>query len=155
MSTALSLLAMPSSLALRVMVQESLKPGVDVGDLVIARPVVEAGNEMSTRIAVAGSAYERADFPYFGAATFTYQRLDLQDSLGFLNLALEVSFPLITSHVAAMLSEALGIVFEEEDYIEELIELESGNSRPYVFKAAPGSPRWMGQVTIHLSRSGG
>ncbi len=155
MSNALELLALPSTQALRVMVQESLKPGVDVSDLVISRPAVEVGNEMSTRISVSGSAYERPDFPYFGAATFTYKRLDLQDSLGFLNLGFEVTFPLITSQVAAKMSEALGIVFEEADYIEELIELESGDSRPYTFKAAPGSPRWMGQVVIQLYRSAG
>lgn len=153
MSTgSLSLLGMTSQQALRVIVQDLTNPGVSVGDLAIGKPTVEAGNEMSVRVGVAGSAYERGDFPYFGAVTVTYQRLDLSDTFGPLNLEFDFEFPLITSMIAAKMSEALGIQFDEDDFVEELIESDASETM-YVLKAAPNSTRWMGQVNVRLYRT--
>lgn len=152
-ASSLSLLGMGSNQALRVIVQDLTKPGVSVGDLAISKPVVETGNEMSVRVGVAGSAYERGDFPYFGAVTVNYKRLDLQDTFGPLGLAFDIPFPCVTSQIIDQLAEALGIVFEEDDYVQELIET-NADEITYVLKASVKSPRWMGQVNVQLYRTG-
>lgn len=152
-ASSLSLLGMPSDQALRVMVQDLTKPGVSVGDLAIDKPHVETGNEMSVRVGVAGSAYERADFPYFGAVTVNYKRLDLNDVFGPLHLEFDLVFPAVTSDIVAQLSQAVGIDFGEDDYKQELIETNEQQIF-YQLKASLNSPRWMGEVTVKLYRAG-
>lgn len=152
--SSLVLLGQPSQTALRTIVQELTIPEVDVVDLAISRPTIESGNQMAVRVGVAGDAYEGGEFPYFGAVTVTYQRLDYQDTFGPLGLAFNVSFPTTTLYLIQLLGEALAIEFSEDDYVEELIELASNlTDRAYALKAGVNSPRWMGQTTIQLHRA--
>lgn len=152
--SSLVLLGQPSQTALRTIVQELTIPEVNVNHLAIARPSVETGNQMSVRVGVDGAAYESGEFPYFGAVTVTYQRLDYEATFGPLALAFNVVFPTTTSRLIQFLEDALAIEFSEDDYVEELIVLQTPlTDRTYVLKAGVNSPRWIGQTTIQLHRA--
>jgi len=82
---------------------------------------------------------------YKGEADFTYNRLDVGQVLGF-EYAIRTPVPSTTQDILAVISETVGIVFDENDF-----ELEVVANTPYTLKAKPESLRWVGQVELNLN----
>lgn len=149
MATSLELLALPHAQAMPAIVQELLKPGVSVADLVIQTPVAGTGLDMSADIFISGSAYNNPNWPYFGNVTLKYTRLDLADTLGFLNLGFVMPTNFSSTELAGKISQALGIHFDSEDIFIEGYTLTEKVSE-VVLKAGGNSKRWKGSLPVQV-----
>lgn len=149
MSGTLSLLSMPHVQAMRVMVQDQLKPGVSVSDLVIETPQQTSGLQMQSKVYIAASAYENPNWPYFGDVDFCYTALDMGDTFAGIPLAFVMPREFTSQQLAQKLGQALGMVFEEADVlVETIVQVE--RKMVYTLKASPRSPRWQGSVDIDI-----
>lgn len=151
MPTSLDLLALPHEQAAKQILAEALKPGVDPNKLLLGEEVVGTGNKMILPVYVDGSAFVDPNWKFYGTVDMTYQRLDLQESLGHLNLELAVGAMYTSRELATRIGQILKIDFEDVDYVHET-RVMNGLSENYVLKAEENSPRWMGQVSIRVFR---
>lgn len=149
MADVLTLLSMPHSNAVKLLVQDSLKPGVSVADLVIDSPAPGAGLEMISNVYIAAGAYSVPEWPYFGETTFTYHALDLADTFSGIPLAFQMPATFNTWDLAQRLSQAFNIHFDPTDIHNESITLTEQVS-VVVLKAGSGSSRWRGSVNITI-----
>ena len=123
MSNVLTLLSIPHEQAVKALVQENLKPGVSVADLVIDNPAPGTGLEMISRIYIAASAYNNPQWPYYGEADFTYHALDMADTFGDLGLVFQMPIVFTSMELALRLGAALGLHFEQADIFQETVTL--------------------------------
>lgn len=151
MPTTLELLAIPHARAAKQILTEVLKPDINPDRLILGEERIDSGNRMILPVYVDGSAFIDPSWKYFGTADMTYKRLDLQESLGHLNLELSVGAMYTSRELTTRLGEILQIEFEDQDFIHET-KVMTGLSEVYVLKADPASPRWMGQVSIRVYR---
>lgn len=152
MSNSLDLLALPHHpQAARQILAEALKPGIDPNKLLLGEELVGTGNKMILPVYVDGSAFVDPNWKFHGTVDMTYKRLDLQDSLGHLNLELAVGAMYTSRELATRIGAILKINFDDADYVHET-KVMNGLSEIYVLKAEENSPRWMGQVSIRVFR---
>ena len=153
MSETLALLSLTNTAALQQLVQDALIEGVSVDDLLIAVPVAGTGLEMTAKVYVDGDAYEKPDWPYFGNVDFSYTRLDLQNTFGTLGLWFKINVPFHTNQIAALLTQALDIHFDSDDFFHEIINNDVDTQFNFAFKAGVTSRRWKGQVNVQIRRN--
>lgn len=149
MSSTLTLLNLPHIVAVKTLVQEQLKPGVSVSDLVIDVPVAKDGLEMESRIFIAASAYALPGWPYFGEAPFTYHALDMGDVFADIPLTFQMPTTFTSMDLARRLGEALQLHFDTEDIFQEPVTLVA-NETYFELRAGLTSPRWKGSVVIKI-----
>lgn len=149
MSDTLSLLSLDDDLALQVIVQEALIPGVLVSDLQSSTPTFDSQNNVLTTISSKEDKLGNNTWPYKGQVTFKHHRLDIGVVFGNLSLQFILPFPTNTAKVVQKLNLALGINLTANDYIPEEIAPIT-NTFIYNLKLSNSSRRWSGNIDITL-----
>lgn len=152
MTNSLALLAQPHDEAVRSIIQEALKSGVDVDDLHAGQYQVRPDGRIDLPIYIDSDAYDNPDWPYRGSVEMIYSRVDLQAALGHLNLRFRLpDANYTTKFVVDKLKAILQLDFADTDYIPESFQLTTA-SRMVTLRATEDSPRWMGQVDVFIHR---
>lgn len=151
MSISLTLLAQPHSTAVRSIVQEALKPGVDINNLIIGQSTVRPDGNADLPVYIDSDAYSDPTWPYRGSVEMHYKRVDLQATLGALNLRFYAGPVFRTQDAIARFASVLQLHFDPTDYIHETIPMTTSGLM-VVIKAAADSPRWKGQFTVFAYR---
>lgn len=151
MTISLALLAQPHEVAVRTIVQQALLPGVDINDLVIGQSEVRNDGDGDLPVYIDSDAYNDPAFTYRGSVTMRYKRLDLEETLGHLNLRVHVGPTYRSQTVIARIAAVLQLHFSTADYINEEFPL-TVTGRMVMLKAAPDSPRWKGEVPVYVYR---
>jgi hypothetical protein len=150
-SISLALLAQPHSVAARSIVLEALKPEVDIDNLIVGQSTIRSDGDGNLPVFIHSDAYNDPEWPYSGSVTLQYQRVDLQEALGHLNLRFYVGAEYQTEDIVTRLSALLDLHFESADYVHETFPLITAG-RIVTLYAALDSPRWKGQVDIFVYR---
>lgn len=88
---------------------------------------------------------------FSGTRQLSYLRVDLAGASQSLPEELELNGEQNTLQIAARLRELYKVNLEDVDVIDEELPLGDGGVITQVIKAAPGSLKWIGQITIMLS----
>lgn len=154
MSKTLELLALPAPQAHQQIVAELLHQPQEIANLEIGAPYIRYNGTVGLPVTPTDAAESNPDWPYHGGADVFLRRVALEDF--FAGLDLKVKLPATqaggldttSNAVADVLSEIFQIHFDPSDYYSDAIV--SRGSIRYTFRATPLSPRWSGQVPIHL-----
>lgn len=144
----LALLALSPTDALKQVVQDVMVSGHSVNDLALGSPSATQGLSMTMTVIPSPANTASATWIYYGQVPVTYTRLDLADTFSGLGLAFKVPLPCTTADVVAKLSQALGILFDPTDFVQETVNVPP--AQPYTLRAAPTSTRWSGQISMTL-----
>lgn len=85
--------------------------------------------------------------PYTGSFTYRYRRLSVAEVFG--ELRLNLTPPLTVKGILDNISRLTGVVLEEDDFENALIETDT-----FELVAQPTSLRWVGQTTVVLNKPG-
>lgn len=149
MSVCLTLLAQPHSQALRLMIQDALKPGLSIDTLMVGTAGFGAGTDAHVGVYLNEAAYNDPTWPYRGQVDFHYNRLALSDFFQDIDLAFRKSGTFYLSEIVSQLCEIFNVVIEPADYINTLITVDRF-AQNVQLKAMPTSPRWTGVVNIRI-----
>jgi hypothetical protein len=152
MTNSLALLAQPHDEAVRTIIQEALKPGVDVDDLHAGQYQVRPDGRMDLPVYIDSDAYDNQDWPYRGSVEMIYNRVDLHEALDHLGLKFRLpDANYTTTFVVEKLQSILQLHFDPADYIHESFEVLTA-TRMVTLRATEDSPRWKGQVDVFIYR---
>lgn len=149
MVNSLPLLEQPHDVAVRTILTQALKPGVNANYLIAGVSQLGADGSMALPVYITSEAYTDLTWKYSGGATISYERVDLQTALGPLNLRFHVPSTFTTDDIAAKITAVLGLFFEPGDFQFETRSF-TGFTTEFTLAAAFGSVRWKGQVKIRL-----
>ncbi|QVD49362.1 hypothetical protein LUCX_292 [Xanthomonas phage vB_XciM_LucasX] len=149
MTGSLALLAIPHSEAANTIIADALKAGVNPDYLYPGTSSVQQNGKGLLPVYIDSDAYNDPSWPYRGSTQLTYNRVDLNEALGHLNLTLKVTRTFTSAQLVAKLASILQLYFEAGDYVAETRTLNTA-SAVYTLKAAADSPRWAGQLQIHV-----
>ena len=151
MSDSLTLLALPHAEANRHIVEQVLRPDIDNNYLEIGEYLVREDGRVDLPLFNSALAYQDPEWIYRGEARVTYNRLDLQEAFGHLNLGFRVGANYTTDELVTRLGTILQIHFDHSEFRRETKTLTTPWDR-YVLQAAADSPRWKGEVSIWVFR---
>ncbi len=147
MTISLSLLAQPHSAAVRSIVSQALKPGVDIDNLIIGQEEVRPDGDVNLPVYIDSDAYNDPTWLYRGSVIMRYKRLDLGETLGHIPLRVYVGPTYRSSTVVARIAQVLQLHFSPSDYINEEFPLTT-STRSVLLKASPDSKRYKGEVSV-------
>lgn len=149
MLNTLDLLRLSPKEALTAIIQERMNTGLEAKYFNVSPPVSLGGTLTKVNLSINKSEAPTLYWPYLDDYAFEYNRLDLANELGDLNLKLVTVLP-TTKH------EAIRKLFAKSDLFFDGAELFDGDinitDSSFVVAAKPTSSRWVGQVTIQLER---
>lgn len=151
MSTSLALLAQPHANARFIIVQELLKPSINISRLVVGYSEVRPDGDADLPVYIDSDAYSDPDWPYRGSVTIRHKRIDLNTAFGQLGLRFHSGPVFNTVDAFETIGSLLQIQFTPADYIHDLIPVTHTNQMVTI-RAAPDSPRWKGQVDVFVYR---
>lgn len=149
MSVCLTLLAMPHSQALRLMIQDALKPGLSIDSLLVGNAGFGAGTDAHVGVFLSEAAYQDPTWPYRGQVDFHYRRLSFADFFQGIDLAFRRTGTFYMSELVTTLCSIFNIVIEPTDYINNKIVVDRF-AQNVTLTALPVSPRWIGSVNIRI-----
>lgn len=151
MSRSLSLLEQPHSIASRTIIQEAVKPNVNIDYLVAGHADVRSDGDVNQTVFIDTDAYNDPTWPYRGSVDLRYKRVDLQTALGHLGLRFYAGSTYRSEDLVTHLANVLNLSFESSDFIHESIPM-STTGRTVALLAANDSLRWKGQVNVFVYR---
>jgi hypothetical protein len=151
MSNSLTLLAQPYSVAARSIIQQALKPDVNIDFLEVGQSEIRSDGDVDMAVFVSGDAYDDPSWPYRGSVSLRHKRVDLHEAFGHLGLRFYAGAEYRSQDVVTFLGDVLQIHFDSTDFIHESFALTTA-SRTVTLRASANSLRWKGQVDIFIYR---
>lgn len=152
MTNSLPLLQQSHDTAVRTIIQEALKPGITLDDLLVGQYEIGPDGKVIQPVYIDSDAYNNPDWPYRGSVEMSINRLDLHQALGHLGLRFRLSTDQYkASAIVNRLQAILQLHFDPSDYIEETLTVSTA-SATVTLRASEDSPRWKGQVDIFVYR---
>lgn len=149
MNDALMLLSMPHEAALKLMVQETMLPGLSVNSLTTANPTFGPGTRSEVGVFISPETYNDPVWPYRGQTTFVYNRMDFADFFDGIDLTFKRSGTIRMKSIVNKLQSIFHIVIADNDYIDIPIVVDRP-TQIVQLRASPLSQRWMGTVNIEI-----
>lgn len=151
MTISLALLSRPHQEAAHTIVEELLKPGVDINNLVIGQSAIHDDGDGVLTVNVDSEAYNDPTWTYRGSVDLRYKRVDLNVAFGALKLRCYVGAEYTTQKVVDRLKQVFGLHFEPNEFVNETIPMTTLGRR-VLLRAAADSLRWKGQVSVFVYR---
>lgn len=155
MADTLTLLTMTHQDAVKVMIQEALKPGISANALETGFTGYGTDTTAQVSVHLKESTYHDPAWNYRGQVAFQYQRLDLTDFFQNIPLEFRRSGQFHMSSIVAAINQIFSILIEPGDYVNSSIIMTSGVNQTVSLQALPTSKRWKGNVQILLTYDAG
>lgn len=149
MNDALMLLSMPHEAALKLMMQDTMLPGLSVNSLTTANPTFGPGTRSEVGVFISPETYNDPVWPYRGQTTFVYNRMDFADFFDGIDLTFKRSGTIRMKSIVNKLQSIFHIVIADNDYIDIPIVVDRP-TQIVQLRASPLSQRWMGTVNIEI-----
>ncbi len=149
MNDALMLLSMPHEAALKLMMQDTMLPGLSVNSLTTANPTFGPGTRSEVGVFISPETYNDPVWPYRGQTTFVYNRMDFADFFNGVNLIFKRSGTFNLAAIVRKLNGIFDISIEPNDFIDMPITVDR-LTQVVQLRASPLSARWMGTVDIEI-----
>ena len=150
MSRTLDLLRLAPEAALRQIIADCLVDGVSASAFKLGVPVVVSGKDTTIRLEL-----DRLNVPVDlwinnGIVDFGYPRLDLGVEFAKFLPEVVLDFPATTQSIRNALTKRYGLLFDDNDFVEETVQYADRNA--FVLKSKPESLRWVGNYPMAIKQ---